>query len=628
MTTSASGGTFRALMANPPDERLTDDASSDDDNALVFADEAETSSEPSPSDSTAMPPWKVLVVDDDEGLHAITRMVLAGARYAGRPIDIRSAYSGRVALAALAAEPDTALVLLDVVMESDDAGLIVAQDLREKLGNQDTRVVLRTGQPGLAPPRDIVLRYAIDGYESKAELTAQKLFTVVIAALRSYERACDRARALEAANIALAAQAASLEAEVAARTASLTDALATARDALAAKETFLAVVSHELRTPLHGVLGAASLLAGSRLEPAQRRYIDVITSSGRLLGALIDDVLDLATMSREGLRLNPAPHALRPLVDAAVQIVSARAIAKGLALAVTVAPEVPELAHLDATRFQQVLVNLLGNAVKFTEHGHITLDVATLTEGEAHALCVSVADTGIGIAPEATAKLFEPFVQADATTRATYGGSGLGLAICKRIVTAMGGTITLESRLAEGTRVSFRIPLTSAQALEIKRIAAANSAPFESQRVHRQTLTPAPPSGPPGVSGRTALVVDDNSINAMLLRTLLERYGLVVEEAYDGDDALAQAGARHFDFIFMDMEMPRMDGPTATRRLREACTARGAPQPFVVAVTANARAVDRQRCVDAGMNAFLSKPFTDEELRTALAEGLAATAGT
>jgi CheY-like chemotaxis protein/anti-sigma regulatory factor (Ser/Thr protein kinase) len=288
---------------------------------------------------------------------------------------------------------------------------------------------------------------------------------------------------------------------------------------------------------------------------------------------------------------------------------------------VTIAPEVPEHARLDATRLQQVLVNLLGNAVKFTEHGRITLDVAMRSEGAQAWLCVTVSDTGIGIAPDATAKLFEPFVQADAATRATYGGSGLGLAICKRIVTAMGGTITLESRLAEGTRVAFRIPLTSAEAPEIKGISASSPAPSAGEVVRRQTLTPAPPSGPPGVSGRTALVVDDNSINAMLLRTLLERYGLVVEEAYDGDDALAQAGARDFDFIFMDMEMPRMDGPTATRRLREACTARNAPQPFVVAVTANARAVDRQRCVDAGMNAFLSKPFTDEELRTVLAEG-------
>ena len=601
-------------MVSPPDEALPDD-----DGALIFADEADTSDDASAGHDAAKPPWKVLVVDDDEGLHAITRMVLAGARYTGRPIDVRSAYSGRAALAALAAEPDTALVLLDVVMESDDAGLVVAQELRDRLGNHDTRVVLRTGQPGLAPPRDIVLRYAIDGYESKAELTAQKLFTVVIAALRSYERACDRARALEAANLALAAQAASLEAEVAARTASLTEALATARDALAAKDTFLAVVSHELRTPLHGVLGAASLLAGSRLEPAQRRYIDVIASSGRLLGALIDDVLDLAAMSREGLRLAPAPHVLRPIVDAAVQIVTERASSKGLPLAVNVAADVPMRARVDATRLQQVLVNLLGNAVKFTERGRIALDVTTQAEGERRTLCVAVSDTGIGIAPEASARLFEPFVQADATTRVTYGGSGLGLAICKRIVTAMGGTITLESRIGEGTRVSFRVPLVSAEVPETKAI-SANAAPSrEGGRVRYETLTPASPSGPPGVSGRAALVVDDNSINAMLLRTLLERYGLIVEEAYDGDDALAQAGARDFDFIFMDMEMPRMDGPTATRRLRDACVARGAAQPFVVAVTANARNVDRQRCLDTGMNAFLSKPFTDEELRVALA---------
>ena len=611
-------------MSSSPAQPL---ASHDDDDALVFADDSETPDAGAPTEADAGPPWKVLVVDDDEGLHAITRMVLTGARYAGRPIDVRSAYSGRAALAMLAAQPDTALVLLDVVMESDDAGLRVAQELRDRLGNHDTRVVLRTGQPGLAPPRDIVLRYTIDGYESKAELTAQKLFTVVIAALRSYERACDRARALEAANRALTAQAASLEAEVAARTESLSEALATAREALAAKETFLAVVSHELRTPIHGVLGAAALLADTRLEPAQRGYIDVITSSGRMLGALIDDVLDLAQMTHDSLRLTPGTHALRPVIDAARQIIATRAAQKGLALQVTIAPELPERARLDATRLQQVLVNLLGNAVKFTASGSVTLEVGTRADGLRTLLCGTVRDTGIGIAPEVAARLFEPFVQADASIRRTYGGSGLGLAICRRVVTAMGGTIALESRVGEGTCVTFTVPLEAPQDIEIKPLSVDASAPEEGS-VRRATLTPSRPSGPHGVAGRTALVVDDNSINAMLLRTLLERYGLVVEEAYDGDDALAQARARDFDFVFMDMQMPRMDGPTATLQLLAESDARGAAQPFVVAVTANAREVDRARCLGAGMRAFLSKPFTDDDLRTALAEGLAAKAGT
>ncbi len=589
-----------------------------DDDALVFGDDdavvGDTRGDGGPYTASPEPaPWKVLVVDDDEGLHAVTRMVLEGARFEGRALALRSAYSRREALAALEAQPDTALVLLDVVMDTDDAGLLVAQALRDHLGNHDTRVVLRTGQPGLAPPREIVLRYAIDGYEPKAELTAQKLYTVVIAALRSYARASARTRALEDANHALARQAAALEAEVAARTEALSRALTTAQDALAAKETFLAVVSHELRTPLHGVLGAATLLADSRLDPAQRRHLDTLRASGQLLGAVIEDVLDLAQMTHEGLRLTPAPHVLRPIVEAAVQILADRAAAKGLALTLAIAPDVPERARVDATRLQQVLVNLLANGVKFTESGRVALAVSVRGGEGRTALRMTVTDTGIGVAPEAAAKLFEPFVQADASIRRTYGGTGLGLSICKRIVGAMGGTIGLESRLGEGTCVAVVVPL------EVERATEATAPPT----VPRDTLTPQRPSAPPDVAGRSALVVDDNSINAMLLRALLERHGLVVDEALDGVEAVAQLRTRTFDLVFMDMQMPRMDGPTATRHIRAECAARGDAQPFVVAVTANARDVDRTRCLEAGMDAFLSKPFTEDDLRAALAASVA-----
>jgi signal transduction histidine kinase len=632
--------------------------------ALLFVEDAraQTLSELPPATDVA--PWRVLVVDDDEQLHTITGLVLAGLVFRGRPVRVEGARSGSEAVAMLESDSGYAVVLLDVVMETDDAGLRVVQELRERLGNYDTRVVLRTGQPGLVPVRELVLRYDVDGYESKAELTAQRLFTVVVSALRSYERASSRTLELETMHRTLAERARGLEEAVAEQTAELDDALRVTRRALAAKDEFLAVMSHEMRTPLHGILGAARLLEHSELDPTQRKHLGTLVAAGRLLGAIIEDILDLAQMEHAGLELHPSTVVLGATLDRVLELVRSLAAAKGIAVIDARDASLPEYVRIDETRLQQVLLNLLSNAVKFTSTGSVTLRASAERDGEETRLRFQVIDTGIGIAPDAQARLFQPFTQADPSIRRRFGGTGLGLSICRRIVDAMTGEISLESELGRGTSFEVSVPVEVAAGTMAAGTVAASippratpaiaasyaqqreswapepGSPARARSPSRQSVPamaaaepPRPTSAPPtadserpadrseraGPEGLVALVVDDNAVNQMLLSAMLARVGVDTDGAFDGEEALERVAERGYDLIFMDVHMPRMDGLTAASRIRDDAAAAGRAKPYIVAVTANARTSDRESALAAGMDAFLSKPFAEEALYAAVA---------
>ncbi len=349
-----------------------------------------------------------------------------------------------------------------------------------------------------------------------------------------------------------------------------------------AKSAFLATMSHEIRTPLNGILGVADLLQDTPLSGDQLRQVDIIRQSGTMLLDVINDILDFSKLESGAVRFEPSPVALSATFNVVTDMMRRRAGAAGLTFHVSYSDY---LLHADANRIRQVLVNLVGNAIKFTEKGQVSLDAKV----EDDRLRVEVSDTGPGIAADAIPLLFRDFTQLDNSSTRSFGGTGLGLAICKRLVDLMGGTIGVDSTPGQGSTFWFELPVGPVAKLDMAE--------------DRVLATP-----PHAFSGRV-LVVDDNATNREVSARLLQRLGAETVVAVDGAEALEIVGQTGFDLILMDMQMPKLDGLSATRRLRE----QGYTRP-VVGLTANAYDSDRTACLDAGMNGHVAKPVTRQKL--------------
>jgi len=359
-----------------------------------------------------------------------------------------------------------------------------------------------------------------------------------------------------------------------------------------ARTTFLATMSHEIRTPLNGVLGITDVMLDGALSAEQRELANVVQRSGEQLRTLLDDVLDFSKIDSGKLELAERPTNLRALGRELQELWKARAVERGLGLVVDVDAAVPDWVMLDDHRLRQILGNLVSNAIKFTPAGEVRLAVRTREDW----LWVEVHDTGTGIPADALAAIFEPFQQVDQSDAREHGGTGLGLAICRRLAQRMGGTITAESELDRGT--CFRVQLPN--------VVARAPVPSDDTSGPRRDLT-----------GRHILVVEDNPVNQLVMRAMLERAGARVRLAGDGLEGVNLVAEELPDVVLMDCQMPVCDGYMATEELRS----RGVTVP-IVAVTANAMADDRQRCLDSGMDDHLGKPVRLEELMTVLGRWL------
>ena len=365
-----------------------------------------------------------------------------------------------------------------------------------------------------------------------------------------------------------------------------------------AKETFLARMSHEIRTPLNGVLGMATLLHKTALSAQQTEYLTAMQQAGQHLLSLLNDVLDMAKITARHLQLNNVPFDLAELLAGVGQTVGALASAKGLSLEVCPLPGGPLRVAGDAYRLHQILLNLLANAIKFTEQGRVELGAEVLAETtDTLTLRFWVADTGIGIAPAAQAHIFEAFAQASADTSRRFGGTGLGLAISQQLVEQMGGTLALRSALGQGSTFSFD--------LYLPRAAGSGPAAVESTPNTAPTFE--------GLRGLRVLLAEDNYLNQWIARVVLEHWGVVIVAVDNGTDALAQLSEHDFDAAILDIRMPGLSGVEVTAALRALPNARRAGIP-IIALTANAFETDRLAYIAAGMNACLVKPYEEADL--------------
>jgi PAS domain S-box-containing protein len=467
----------------------------------------------------------------------------------------------------------------------------------------------------VAVTRDITARKQAQEENRKASAAVESANTDLAETNRQLEESIQRAN-----QMALAAEAASR-----------------------AKSDFLATMSHEIRTPMNGVIGFTGLLAESNLTPEQREHVELIRSSGETLLALINDILDFSKIEAGRMELEHASFNMRHAVGQTLAVLRTRAAAKGIELRSEIDAAVPDAVTGDVTRLRQVLLNLVGNGIKFTEHGTVVIEVRRCmtrvsrdfprsqsntelfrrqqTGTETIDLHFTVRDTGIGIPPDRINRLFKAFSQVDASTTRRFGGTGLGLAISKRLCELMGGGVHVESTPGFGSAFHFTIQVQVPGSIVAEAPLAAVTA--EDRPPPRPAADAAPARGPSVAHGLRVLLVEDNRVNQVLATALLKKSGCVIRLAGDGQQALEVLRADEFDLVLMDVCMPEMDGYETTRRIRAGECGQDRKHICIAAMTANAMEGDREKCLDAGMDEYLSKPINKSELvgvveRTAL----------
>ncbi|MBI9088113.1 MAG: response regulator [Desulfobacterium sp.] len=575
---------------------------------LVFAKEDVNGS----AQDLSADPWKIMIIDDEPDVHDITTTVLSDFTFDNRGIAFLNAYSSSQAVDLLEKNPDTALLMVDVVMETESAGLDLVHHVRETMENNLVQIAIRTGQPGQAPESDVVSRYQIDTYNAKTEMTAQKLISLVTIALRTYR--LSNALDLELAKRRTAESQLQrlnqdLEKRVEERTLALEESnrririmAQKAEQANLAKSEFLANMSHEIRTPMNGIMGMAAILLQEDITPLQKEYTEVISSSADALLAIINDILDVSKIEAGEMRLEMRRFSPSQTLKSIKALLKIKADEKGLNLTTQISKDVPAYLVGDEGRIRQILINLAGNAVKFTTQGSVSIKAAIRERRKSTTvMSYEIKDTGPGIPEEFQENLFDKFSQADTSTTRKFGGTGLGLAISKHLADMMNGKIEVESQPGKGSLFRVFLELDN-----VDKKAGGLEKPMDLNRVWERPAVP-----PEKVR---ILLAEDNPVNQKIALIMLKQHGFSATVANNGIQVLERLKKEPYDLILMDVQMPELDGIETAKIIRNPASTVVCKTIPIIAMTAHAMKDDQLRCLAAGMNAYLPKPINQKKL--------------